>query len=487
MKITPKTRLFDLLSLYPFLADFLAAYNPKFSLLRNPVLRNTLGRTANLSKICTMGGNDLSELAAAIAAKIKEKTGQSLPVEIDVPGSDEGARKEILKGIIRDLHAGVDFGELKKRFRDLVEDVDASEIAEMEEELVKEGMPREEIKRLCDVHVEIFRDALDKKHAPDTPPGHPVNTYMADNRLLEAAAQEIREILSAIGLPPDESRFAAEYGRLSSLLDTIGKLENHYIRKENELFPYLERHGITGPPHVMWAVHDDIRALLKDARAAFASGDTETLVKKGQVLATAVIDMAYKEDNILFPMALEILTDAEWAEARRGEDTIGYALAQPGDEWKAEIAEELFDETGGVAGLARGLPLDTGLLTLEQVNLIMRHLPVELSYVDENDTVRYYTENLGDKIFPRSPGAIGRKVQNCHPPESIHIVNRILDEFRSGSKDVAEFWIPFQNKFVHIRYFAVRDAQGKYRGSLEVVQDVTPIRALAGERRLLDW
>jgi DUF438 domain-containing protein len=132
------------------------------------------------------------------------------------------------------------------------------------------------------------------------------------------------------------------------------------------------------------------------------------------------------------------------------------------------------------------LDLDTGALSLELINLVLTHLPVDVSFVDDKDTVRYYSENK-HRIFPRSPGVIGRKVQNCHPAKSIDVVDRILKAFRAGTRDTAEFWIETGRKFVHIRYFAVRDAGGRYRGCLEVSQDVTRIRFLAGQKRLLDW
>lgn len=143
------------------------------------------------------------------------------------------------------------------------------------------------------------------------------------------------------------------------------------------------------------------------------------------------------------------------------------------------------------AGTARGvadagLALDTGTLTSEQVNLLLTHLPVDISYVDENDTVIYYSATP-ERIFPRAPGVIGRKVQNCHPPKSVDVVDRILKAFRSGERDSAEFWIQSQGKFIHVRYFALRDGTGTYKGTLEVTQDATAIRALRGERRLLDW
>jgi DUF438 domain-containing protein len=182
-------------------------------------------------------------------------------------------------------------------------------------------------------------------------------------------------------------------------------------------------------------------------------------------------------------MALDLLNEDDWATIRRGESDIGYTLIVPpenGDEEPAAAKPVVSAQEDSL------LPLDTGYLNPEQVNLVLKHLPVELSFIDENDEVRYYT-NVPNKIFPRSPEVIGRKVQNCHPPKSLHLVNSILAAFRDGSKNVASFWIQMNGKFIYIRYFAVRDSEGKYRGTLEAVQDVAEIRELEGERRLLDW
>ncbi|MCJ7628172.1 MAG: PAS domain-containing protein, partial [Longimicrobiales bacterium] len=128
----------------------------------------------------------------------------------------------------------------------------------------------------------------------------------------------------------------------------------------------------------------------------------------------------------------------------------------------------------------------TGRLSLEQVDMLLRHLPIEISFVDANGFVRYYSETE-ERLFPRTPGAIGRHVDNCHPPKSLHMVREILRKFAAGQRDVAEFWTEIQGKFIHIRYFAVRNPAKEYLGCLEVTQDVTGIRALEGERRLLEW
>jgi hypothetical protein len=485
MQLSPKTRIGELIKTYPFLLDYLAGYAPEFEKLRNPILRNTFGRVATLKMAATMGKVPLDRLLEDLRQTITNRSGEAPEVVLEDGGDEASGRLELLKGIIRDLHAGTPMEELKLRFAALLEHVDPTEIAHMEQQLMAEGLPQEEIKRLCDVHVQVFKAALEAQKKPETLPGHPVHTFTLENRALERVAEQLRAHVQAVQ--------AAEGGRLPTelgpTLEELAQIERHYLRKENQLFPFLEGRGIVGPPQVMWAIHDEVRALLKKTRAAANGVDRALLLQSGPELVQKVLDMIYKEDNILFPMSLQVLDESDWREIRRGESEIGYALVTPGTEWPAPPPVGQPAATTAPPATSRivdRLPLDTGLLTLEQVNLLLKHLPVDVTFVDENDEVRYYSEGPV-RIFPRSPGVIGRKVQNCHPPKSLAMVNRILDEFRSGTKDVAEFWIDIQGRFVHIRYFALRDTKGSYRGTLEVTQDVTSIRALEGQRRLLDW
>jgi hypothetical protein len=201
-------------------------------------------------------------------------------------------------------------------------------------------------------------------------------------------------------------------------------------------------------------------------------------------------DMIYKEELILFPASLDMLTQNEWIRVKDGEADIGFAWVVPDKGWPGEIVEDLeeapHEPVKALKDVAGALSLDTGQMTLEQINLMLTHLPVDLTFVDENDRVAYYSEGP-ERIFPRSSAIIGREVRNCHPPKSVHLVNKILDEFKSRSRDKAEFWIEVGGRFIYIRYFAVRDADGYYRGTLEVSQDLTQIRKLEGQQRLLDW
>jgi len=402
--------------------------------------------------------------------------------------NNQTKRKETLKKLIRQLHEGKTVEEVKGEFAALLQNVGAMDIAEIEQELVEEGMPPVEIKRLCDVHVAVFRESLETQEKPDTIPGHPVYTFLAENG---AAGRVLDTLAAAIG--------ASRWEQARERLQELRKYETHYLRKENILFPFLEKYGFTGPSSVMWAIHDDVRAGWKALDALLGEGpgdDAESFKAKitetFDPLATAIREMFYKEENILYPTALEKLSGEEWWQIRLQSPETGYCYVQPGDQWPPkETALEstlaLREAAAEKAPISAGglLHLDTGALTLQEVNLLLTHLPVDVTYVDKDDTVRFFSQGK-ERVFPRSPAIIGRKVQKCHPPASVHRVQRILDDLRAGRRDEAEFWIQMGGKFIHIRYFAVRDEQGAYQGTLEVTQDVTHIRALEGEHRLLD-
>ncbi len=388
-------------------------------------------------------------------------------------------RQELLKRMIQELHAGKTVEEVKAAFASLLQDVGAGEVAAMEQALIAEGMPEEEIKRLCDVHVAVFRESLDTQARPETTPGHPVFTFRAEN----LAAGRIIDLLEA-------AVAAGEWAEARAQLAKLREYDCHFLRKENLLFPYLEQHGFKGPSSVMWAIHDDIRKLWK-ALAALLEGTPDAAAvaqvkEQLPALLTALRDMAYKEEKILFPAALERLTEEEWAAIRAQEEEIGYCYVRPGLQWRPMAPESEPRAPAAAQPMAEGLlPLEVGAMTLAEINRVFGHLPIDVTFVDTEDAVRFFSQGK-DRIFPRSPAIIGRKVQNCHPPASLHRVQQILDDFRAGLRDEAEFWIQMQGKFIHIRYFALRDEAGAYQGTLEVTQDVTHIRALEGERRLLD-
>ena len=404
-------------------------------------------------------------------------------------------RQEVLKRLIRELHEGQDLEKVKQEFRELVRDVSATEISQMEEALIAEGLPRDQIKALCDVHVQVFRESLDKQVPPEMTPGHPVHTFRAENEAIAKVVEELKQGIQRIKATANIEEAAEPLQRTGEALNKLMQLDTHYLRKENLLFPYLEKHGVYGPAAVMWAIHDDIRRQLKELQRILekhADYDFIALIaaieQVANPLTQAITEMIYKENNILYPMALEKLSEAEWLAIKEQSPEVGYCLIEPGDEWpQAARREQLVagKEPTAVEKYPAAIPLDTGSMTPKEINLLLANLPIDITFVDKDDTVRYFSQTK-ERIFPRAKAIIGRKVQNCHPPASVHIVNRILDDFKQGRRDVAEFWIQMKGKFVHIRYFPLRDEKGEYIGTIEVTQDVTLIRELSGERRLLE-
>lgn len=394
--------------------------------------------------------------------------------------SDEEKKKQaILRSIILELHAGKDPGEVKAKFAELINGVTAGEISRMEEGLINEGMAVEEIQRLCDIHADIFKGSIEEIHSitnEETKPGHPVRTIKDDNRAITELIDE--------GVLPKTRMFLKHRTALlkTSLLEELAqllKIDQHYKIKENILFPYMEKLGISAPPKVMWGVDDEIRAGLKDLAAAVEREAYDEISAMAEPLMTRIKDMIFKEENIMLPMLTEKLTEDEWVDIVRDAEEIGYALVAPGV-WKP--ARNQTEEN--VSAVSAGtINFETGSISLQTFETIMKLLPVDLTFIDQDDIVRFYTE--GKRVFPRTKSVIGRTVQNCHPPKSVHVVEKILSDFKAGTKDSEEFWIDSRGMFIYIRYFAVRDPQGAYLGTLEVTQEVRGIRDLAGEKRLL--
>lgn len=524
--LTPSTPVRQLLEDHPFLLDFLPRLNPRFKLLENPTLRATAARFATLKKVAEVGGLPVEDLMEAIEGEIRRMEGR--PVDessVERPGAGEaqmsrgngGGREEedsgpppepapevtddpfhvrsrktaSLKSILQDLHGGLPADEARARFQEVVRDVTPQEIGAMEEALIRDGTPVQEIQNLCDLHVSLVRSSLDQQAPVQVPSGHPVHTYQMGNQVVTREANRLGQLCS---LEKDQGE--GWWQEVEAVLTRLGGIENHYRRKENELFPALERHGVSGPSQVMWGVHDEIRGQLKAAMVAAETRDP-SLVRAGIALARSLTEMVYKEEKILLPLALETLSQEEWERVRQGEDELGYGFAEPAGPFPgAPPSPTRPGRALPVVSAAAPAPLPekeeaylelgTGKLSLEQVDMILRHLPVDISFVDAHGYVRYYSETQ-DRLFPRTPGAIGRHVTNCHPPKSVHMVEEILRAFSSGERDVAEFWIQMKGIFIHIRYFAVRNPAGAYLGCLEVSQDVTGIRALEGQRRLLEW
>lgn len=389
-------------------------------------------------------------------------------------------RKQAIKDILKKLHEGKSLEEVKEDFNKAFSKVSASEISEAEQALIKEGMEVSEIQKLCDVHAAVFKGSVLEIHKPkdvSEVPGHPANVLKLENR-------EIERILENRLKPKKESNLSeSDMQDLEGALEELGKIHIHYLKKENLIFPIMEKKGIEAPPKVMWAVDDEIRALIKDLKLKL-QGKTEDLniyKEKLTVLYDKINEMIFKEENILLPMIIESFSQGDWKAIYEESREIGF-IAENIPEWKPSLqlgskSQEEKKETKGI------ISLPTGNFTLKELTAVLNTLPFDITFVDKEDTVRYFSEGK-ERIFTRTKAAIGRKVVNCHPPASVHIVEQIVEDLRTGRKDNEDFWINLGSKFALIRYFAVRDEMGEFLGVMEVSQDIKPIQEITGEKRL---
>lgn len=397
-------------------------------------------------------------------------------------------RQKVLKEIITELHNGKSVEEVKARFADLIQGVSAKEISEMEQALIMDGMPVEQIQNLCDVHAAVFKGSIEEIHRPEKPeetPGHPVHTFKLENRKLENLVNG--------KIKPHAESFKNEDNsqNLQSLQEdfkTLSEIDKHYSRKENLLFPFMEKYGITAPPKVMWGVDDEIRGAIKEVRRLLQNydGNKSQLAEKAEIIANRVIEMIFKEENILFPMVLETLSEDEWFKIMEESNEIGYFHIEPKEMWKPVRAdvEEKVKEQGEQPSNNGYAKFDAGILLPEEINAMLNTLPVDITFVDKDGLVKYFSQGK-ERIFARPKTIIGREVKNCHPPASVHIVEGIVEDLKAGKKDHEDFWIKMGSKYVYIRYFAVRNEKGEYLGVLEVSQDIKPIQDITGEKRLV--
>uniref|UniRef100_A0A7C2K452 DUF438 domain-containing protein n=1 Tax=candidate division WOR-3 bacterium TaxID=2052148 RepID=A0A7C2K452_UNCW3 len=400
---------------------------------------------------------------------------------------DLNKKKEALKELIKRIHEGENPDELKRRFRENFGDVTSEEIARVEEELIKEGFPREEIIRLCEVHLAVFRESVQREQATaaKTSPFHPINILMKEHDIMLENAKRMVSLLKAHtseSLLQDEKAFST----LEMLIHHFKEAEKHYLREENALFPLLEKYGVTEPPKIMWMEHDSIREIKKSLFSIFDSyknlpnaNDFNEMTTYAEKLFTTINSHFFKENSVLFPTALRVAKNEEWEKVKQDFDEIGYCCFYPQPQLLKEKKEEAVISE-------ESIKLPSGSFTLKELIAVLNTLPVDITFVDKNDEVKFFNETK-DRIFVRTRGVIGRKVQNCHPQKSVHIVEKILKEFKEGRRDVADFWIWVKDRYILIRYFAVRDENGEYLGTLEVSQDITDIKKLEGEKRLLDW
>lgn len=400
-------------------------------------------------------------------------------------------KKIQLKEIIGKLHSGATPESVKEEFLREFGSVSAEDLAAAEKTLMEEGMKLEQVQKLCDVHAFVFEDnlqAVSKNKQADSIPGHPAFVFKGENAGLKAfLAKEFEPALAAFSKDSSEKNTIA----LHQAVKSLSKLHVHYQRKENLLFPYLEKAGITAPPKVMWGVDDEIRALWKEALAELPSKG-KAVLPVVQKLLEQVKSMITKEDNILMPMLLENLDSDAWMTVARDSADIGYCFnggiegSSPSDalswyRWNFSMSgkEEILEQSGDK------VTLPSGAFTLEELTCMLNAMPSDITFVGRDDKVRYFSEGK-ERVFPRTRSIIGRDVAHCHPPKSLHVVEKLVEEFKAGTKDEESFWLQRGAQFVLIRYYAVRSEKGEYLGVMEVTEEISSLRSLEGNKLLAD-
>ncbi|KAA0006502.1 MAG: DUF438 domain-containing protein [Thermoplasmata archaeon] len=407
-------------------------------------------------------------------------------------------KKERLKRALKELHKGRNVEEIKKEIKDLLSSISPMEIPLIEQELMQEGVSVEEIAKLCDLHVELFREAVERKEER-LPEGHPLHTLYKENEEITKDAEKLA--LYAKSMDIEKIKMLAKQLRLVGF--------THYDREETLIFPYLERRGITAMPTTLWRKHDEIRIKLRQLLQFIEKGLHERAKEKAKEVASLLKDMVFRENKILYPALKTLLTEGEWMAIKQQEVDFGFYKVKP-KEWKSnakplhpyeikvditqEQLQKLPEEIKIMMKEAKpdtskieregDIKMDTGYMLPEEINALFKTLPFGITFIDKDDRVRFFS---GHRIFKRTPSVLGRPVQLCHPPKSVHIVEKILKAFKDGSRNKADFWIKMGDRFIYILYIPVRDDNGEYLGTLEIEQDITELRKLEGEKKILDW
>ncbi|MFN8258059.1 MAG: DUF438 domain-containing protein [Bacteroidales bacterium] len=400
-------------------------------------------------------------------------------------------RKEKLKELILKLHKGENPQTVRKELVETLQQIPYGEVVEVEQELIMDGLPESEVLKLCDIHGEVLEGHIDQSGAQAIPAGHPVDVFKNENRELRKVIEKAELLLAELHFVTDD-KFKEHNFKIQACFNDLMDVDKHYQRKEYLLFPFLEKNDITGPPKVMWGKHDEIRDQLKGcieilrAEGLKKSDMLDALEILFLPVLQAVGDMTKKEEEILFPMSMDVLTTEEWWQINNQTLEFGFTLYDPQIEWKPEgMSSESYSNTS-VSNENGIIQLPSGSFTAKEILAILNIVPLDMTFVDKNDKVKYFTQGK-ERIFARSRSIINRDVRLCHPPGSVHIVEKIIDDFKSGRASHAPFWIQMKGKFIYIEYYALRDENGEYLGTLEVSQDLTNARSLEGEQRILSY
>ena len=411
-------------------------------------------------------------------------------------------KKEVIKAVLRELHSGVSLEVLKERFKEVLKDVSPMEIPLIEQELVREGVPIQEIIKLCDLHVALFRDFLISRELEDVPRGHPLNLLLMENEYLLKKAEVLNIYALSLSRATSEDEKKALINNIRDLINDLRKIRVHYRKIQMLIFPYLEKRGISAVSRVLWAREDEIIVKLRGMVKLLESNDYTQIAKRASEIANGISEIIFRENKILFPAVWFLLSEGEWAAINDEANKIGW-LVNLDVKWtprgkptmpyevkgvvSGEVLEKLPQEmkimalAGGIKPdeyeLIRSgdLNLETGFINLDELKSLIKSLPLEVTFADVNDRVRFFSEGKFHKGFARSKTILGRRVEYCHPPRLEAFIKKVLNELKSGAKDYEVFWTKMGDRIIRVMVVALRNDEGKYLGALEIVEDLTEI------------
>jgi len=411
-------------------------------------------------------------------------------------------KKEVIKKILRELHSGVSLEVLKERFQEVLKGISPMEIPLIEQELVREGVPIQEIIKLCDLHVALFRDFLVSRELEDVPRGHPLNLLLMENEYLLKKAEALNIYALSLSRATDEDEKKNLINHIRDLINDLRRIRAHYRKIQMLIFPYMEKRGISAVPRVLWAREDEIIVKLRGIVKLLESNDYIEISKKASEIANGISEIIFRENKILFPALWVLLSEGEWAAINDEANKIGW-LVNMDVKWtpmekpimpyevKGVISEEMLEKlpqemkimalTGGVKPdeyeLIRpgDLDLKTGFINLDELKSLFQSLPLEVTFADANDRVRFFSEGKFHKGFVRSKTILGRRIEYCHPPRLEAFIKKVLNELKSGTKDYEVFWTKMGDRIIRVMVVALRNDEGKYLGALEIVEDLTEV------------
>lgn len=459
----------ELIAEYPELKQVMADIG--FTGVTNPVALKTVAKKMTIPKGAAKMGIPMEKVVSGLEAAgftIKGKEAAPEKVPEPVPEPDPNDRQALIESYIRRLNEGESIESVRKDFVANFENVSSEEIIQVEQKLIDEGMPAEDVRSLCDVHSALFHgmtvseedraNAIPLMKPTDmVPKGHPISVLRAENTAIQAKLDAV---------DPDSPG-------LSEQLEELKQLRRHYGKKADLIYPYLSKHGVTGPSNVMWGVDDEILqeisalAKLTAALAEASEAPSDEVKDRVRKVVERAKEMIYKEENILFDFAVKNLDEEDWFRIYRDMPSRGWAFIDPPESWP-EAEEWLARQDSAAEGMADGIiRTPTGDMTVRQFRLIANLLPVEVTFIDENEVLRYFSDN--QEVFSRPTSALGRDAYLCHPGYVVPMVKQLIADFKSGERDTMEVWIPKPENPVRTLYMAVRDGDG-YVGTIEVVQ-----------------